>query len=397
MTGAWGSSVSSPYTVYIVGESSSSNGANQRWLNNVTGVGDGSILLYQGNAAPNVFGTTAITAATGNMLYGVPVVMCNVVNGASHALYENDASNVIGTGTNSTTLTGVCIGNNFAQNAGLRGKIATILIYSGAHDAATRALIMGWLADRYGFNRSLTPYLVGGLAYWLDPDRYADGSGPGAWTMNSTKVATAVSRHAWNGVADTNKNVTQATDGNRPTINVADSAFGGRNTLSFSYAAAQLLRSATLTAAIAAPQTVYAVALSTGTTADIHRITNFDAVGTTNKGTLYQAITTGLGVARGSTNLVNSTTNVSDGVARVYCGVFNGASSGLYLSNATTGWTGTTGSDSFDSISIGGLVSSQTWDGKIATVLVYSGVHTTAQRQLIMGYLGARYGITVTP
>jgi hypothetical protein len=277
----------------------------------------------------------------------------------------------------------------------LNGKIATVLVYSGAHDAATRALIMNWLADRYGFNRSLTPYLVGGLAYWLDPDRYADGSGPGIWTMNGSKVSTAVSRHAWNGVADTSKDVTQGTDAKRPTVNLADAAYNGRNTLSFDYAAAQILRSATLTAAIAAPQTVYAVALSTGTTADTHRLTNFDTTGAQNRGSLYQAITTGSGVARGSSGLVVSTTNVSDGAARVYCGVFNGASSGLYLNNATTGWTSTAGSDTFDGISIGGLVSTQTWDGKIACVLVYSGAHTTAQRQLIMGYLGTYYNVAV--
>jgi hypothetical protein len=34
--------------------------------------------------------------------------------------------------------------------------------------------------------------------------------------------------------------------------------------------------------------------------------------------------------------------------------------------------------------------------GSIAAVLIYSGAHTTAQRQLIMGYLGAYYGVSVT-
>lgn len=378
----WNSAVAQPWTVYAV--AAAQTGSNQRNImsspNSIFHVNASSnITLYAG---VNLSGSAVVAD-------NIPRVFCGVANGASSTVYVNDSNIPEASGNASAGnvsyvgIGGLSTSNNFD------GTIGTVLLYQGAHDAATRAQVMDWLRKRYGLDDSRVPYMLPGLVFWLDPERYAD------WTLNDTKVATAISHHAWNGARNTALNVTQATDANRPTLNVADSAFNGRNSLSFSYAAAQILRSATLTAAIAAPQTVYAVALSTGTTADTHRLTNFDAAGAANKGSLYQAITTGLGVARGSSNLVNSTTNVSDGVARVYCGVFNGASSGLYLSNATTGWTGTTGSDSFDSISIGGLVSSQTWDGKIATVLVYSGAHTAAQRSLVMGWLGNRYGITV--
>jgi hypothetical protein len=211
--------------------------------------------------------------------------------------------------------------------------------------------------------------------------------------MNSTKVATAVSRHAWNGVADTSKNATQATDARRPTINLADGAYGSRNTLSFTGASTiQLLQSGAWTTGLSQPCTQYVVC--SGSNKVSQRLAT-DGIGAANRNAVYYT-SGGLGsVFAGSTV---SGAAIDDDVSRVLCGVFNGASSAIYLSNASTGTTGNAGAQTLTGITVGSdYAITQGWNGKIAAVLVYSGAHTTAQRQLIMGYLGAQYGITVTP
>lgn len=391
-TSQWTSAITSPYTVYIVGDSTASNASNQRWLNNVSAGADSSILLYHGNST-QVLATTGITPTTGNAVYADPVVVCSVVNGASSALYNKDATNSIGTGTESTALTGLKIGGNFASSACFYGRIATILVYSGAHDAATRDTIMSWLKARYGFDRSRVPYQVGGLAYWLDPERYADTTGPGAWTLNSTKVATAVSRHSWVGTGDTSKNVTQGTDANRPTINLADAAFNGRNTLSFDYTATQGLPAVgAWTTAIAQPFTSYVVASLTSAPGVTQQV-----MWGSSGSVFYSAPTTPKFAIYSGTGLLGAT-DIRGSGAKVLAGVHNGASSATYISNSSSAdASGNAGATNIDKITIGtNAAGSLPMDGKIATVLIYAGAHTAAQRAFIMQYLGNYYGITVT-
>lgn len=395
-TGAWAASVASPCTIYIVGEA----GVSHTMVSSAAAPTWGLIATSAGGAP--LLNSNGAQLSTATDVRGAPFVACGVVNGASSAIYLNDPTNAPTSGTgslNAGTILDLRVGANQFTSGFLNGKIATVLVYQEAHDAATRTLLMQWLEDRYRFNRALSPYIVAGLQYWLDPDRYADSGGPGAWTMNSNKVATAVSRHAWNGVADTSKNVTQATDSRRPTINVADSSFNGRNTLSFTgNTFAQSLTSGAWTTTLAAPQTIYAVVNGSGSTADVRRITVLDYTFAANICAMYGATATGSLTIRGTTNLVTAASNISNGVSSVVGGVYNGASSAVYRDNASSGTSGTTGSDTGTGIGIGArsTVNDGGWDGKIATILVYSGAHTTAQRQLIMGYLGAYYGISVT-
>jgi hypothetical protein len=384
--------LSNPYTLYVVGQNTDTAGTyhyidGQDASNRIDFFTTTTSLGIQGTAP-----LSSVRNATTD-----PFVACGVFNGASSAFYVNGSSVAEASGnTGSGSVNVLRIGEAVGSVGRLNGKIATILVYSGAHDAATRALIMGWLEDRYGFNRSLTPYLVGGLAYWLDPDRYADGSGPGAWTMNSTKVVTAVSRHAWNGVADTSKNATQATDAQRPTINLADAGYNGRNTLSFAAASTQFLTTSAWTNSIAHPLTTYVVASVNSFAA---ARTFIDSTPAPTAVEFFSAVTSGIVQMNSNATQIGSAAGaITAGTNYVLGAVWNGASSSLYLSNASSAaYTGTLAASTLPNIRIGASVlASLPMDGKIVTVLVYSGAHTTAQRQFIMGYLGARYGVAVT-
>lgn len=394
VSGAWASSQAQPTTVYVVGHSTGT--AAQRTL--VDGIGGSNLHRI---ATAITTGYTTISAGnavadTTNAADSEPRVWCALFNGVSSAIYVNGEAVASATGNALTqTITGITVGANQALGSTHNGKIATVLVYSGAHDQATRTRIMQWLSDRYGFDRSLTPYTVGGLAYWLDPDRYADVSGPGAWTMNGTKVATAVSRHSWARVADTSKNVTQGTDAQRPTLNVADANFGGRGTITFTKAASQLLVSGAWTTALVQPITTYIVAVH----ADVAAInTMMDGIAAGNR-ILFQntgaadgrpAFYAGTGfiTAAGKTTLTQA----------VYCLVGNGASSATYMNDSTTAVaTGNPGTTGLTGITLGAYYNgANTNSGRIATVIVYSGAHTAAQRALIMQWLGARYGVVVT-
>jgi hypothetical protein len=210
--------------------------------------------------------------------------------------------------------------------------------------------------------------------------------------MNSTKVATAVSRHAWNGVADTSKNVTQATDAQRPTINLADAGYNGRNSLSFSQAATQLLAATgSWTSAIAQPFTSYVVGQITNAPGTAQQV----LWGSTGS-LAYSSATTAKFSMFSGTGLIGAT-DIRNAGARVLATVHNGASSATYISNASSSdAAGNAGATNIDKITIGANnAGSLPVDGKIACLLVYSGAHTTAQRKLVMGYLGNYYGLSV--
>lgn len=239
----------------------------------------------------------------------------------------------------------------------------------------------------------LLPYTISGLAYWLDPERYNDGAL--AWTLNGSKVASAQSRESSDGTIDATKTAAQGVDGNRPVLVTGDSVFNGRNSVQFTASSSQRLQTGTWTATVAQPTTVYVVASVTSAAAIR---TMVDGLTTGGRHTIQTTLTNGY-TSISAGNAVADTTGTADGVARVRCIVFNGVSSEIYVNNATTATaTGNALTQAPTGLSLGctfGLANFL--DGKLGTVLLYTGAHTTAQRQALMLWLGSRYGVTVTP
>ncbi len=178
-----------------------------------------------------------------------------------------------------------------------------------------------------------------------------------------------------------------AAGGARP--GYAASGIGGLPSLSFDGLAQYIAIGGFGTVAI--PFTVYAVAVSTAQ--DAVRVIFDGAVGSTHRPILYHDATS-LDLYNGSNiSVAGSATS-----ARAWCGVFNGASSALYVDNSQTAIvSGNAGSDGLDSIEIGGSVGmSNLWKGQIAEVILYVAAHNAATRLQVIAYLGTRYGITVS-
>lgn len=388
VSSAWASTVSVPFTVYTVAESSGGTASPKFILDGNTV--NNRFCIYQANPGGLMTMFNGVNLSSSVTSDGLgSSVYCGVFNGASSEFYERNPSAPIATGnTGSQTLSGITVGCAYTLSGNMwNGKIACILVYSGAHTLAQRTTIMNYLNDYYGFNRSLAPYTIGGFAYWLDPDRYNDGAIN--WTLNASKVATATSRHSWTATADTSKNTTNATDSQRPTINVADAAFNNKNTLTFDKASTQYLgASGAWTTSLAQPWTAYVVAsVNNGSTQR-----NLFA----SPASIVHAYTSGLLSAYAGVNLFSSA-RVDDGYKRIFSISGNGASSSIYINNpSAVDVTGNASAGAISQVGIGGSSTSNTFDGKIATVLLYSGTHTDAQRSIVMNYLSSKYGITIS-
>ena len=145
--GAFGATLSQPLTVYAVFEPTSL--ATQRYIFD----GDDAsnrVALYT-DTTPN-YGVHAPTARTG----GTPTLAihaaCFTANGASSALrVDNFAGAAITLSGDPGTagLDGLTVGARYLQNINWQGYIWEIILYSGAHNAATRKLVGDYLTARY--------------------------------------------------------------------------------------------------------------------------------------------------------------------------------------------------------------------------------------------------------
>lgn len=138
--GNYATSISDPFTFYLAGQ-----------INN--GTDTGNMIGDTTNTFPaltrvgskwSMYAGTAYNQAVGHDA-NIPSVVCSVVNGASSAIYAN------GLTASGTTDPGVLAYRRLRlfQATGF-GKVAEILIYSGAHDTATRTLVTNYLGARYG-------------------------------------------------------------------------------------------------------------------------------------------------------------------------------------------------------------------------------------------------------
>jgi hypothetical protein len=206
-------------------------------------------------------------------------------------------------------------------------------------------------------------------------------------TLSSGKVAALTVR---GGGGDANKNLAQATGGSQPTYNATDAAYNNRPTMSFN--SSQLHSVGNWAASLAQPFTIYLV----GQSASGHAQQAFfdDSAGTT---VIYATDTSNDLAIYAGVSLSSSTVTTNPSVM---CLVFNGASSAIYVNDATTAKaTGNASGAALVSAVLGDNASASTpLVGKIADHIVYAGAHNHANRSAVMSaYAAAWFGITVTP
>ena len=192
------------------------------------------------------------------------------------------------------------------------------------------------------------------------------------------------------GVGDANRNLAQGTAGFQPTFVASDANLNGRPSVLFTAASSTRLVSGTWAAAPTQPLTMY-MAMRGGTQSNQY-ITD----GKAGRG-LIQQIDAGGKAAFYAGSTVSSTISLLS-TSAILCGVYNGASSSGYVNHySSADASGNFGTNTFDGITVGcGFNAANFFGGNVAEILVYAAAHSAGQRQVVMQYLGAKYGISVT-
>lgn len=235
----------------------------------------------------------------------------------------------------------------------------------------------------HALGSAFSPLAVPGLA------AYYDGS-------VATRIAGKVSAWPDQGPSgDAARIATQADASLRPTYTAVDAGYNGQATLTFT--GSSYLSTTTWNAALVQPTTFYVVG---EVPADNAGNTLFDSNDLMSRQLLLSTPNTAgthVELHAGAT-LDGGPITVAPHVIAV--GFFGNLST-IYVDNATTPLaTGAGGAQGFPGLMLGILGDGSTNPlngGKEAAVAIYSGAHTPALRSTIMRWLGARYGIAVTP
>lgn len=219
---------------------------------------------------------------------------------------------------------------------------------------------------------------------WRDPSCLcAFDADPGNYVKNGSGVS------RWNDLTGRGNHALQSTAVNQPTWIEKDSVFGGRGSLSFG--GSHYLKTGVFAAAIRQPCTIYTVA----------NITSNNAAGVLTDGLTSYLLTyvrtnNTISMFAGGSD-VGGTTDVRN-TSGIVCASFNGASSQLFWNNFREAVaTGNAGTNSATGLAIG--CANNTWSfliGKIACILVFSGVHSLGFRSQIGNHLGSKYGIATS-
>ena len=142
-TGAGVFSLAVPCTYYWVGHTTSALAAV------LTGGGAAGNHENGSNSRPSyTFAGTVLSSPANDA--DVANVRCSVLNGASSAIYVSDSQTAKASGAaGSNTLTQLFMGATNAAGAPWNGFVTELVIYTGAHDAATRQRVMRYLGQRY--------------------------------------------------------------------------------------------------------------------------------------------------------------------------------------------------------------------------------------------------------
>lgn len=224
---------------------------------------------------------------------------------------------------------------------------------------------------------------------------------PGVAAYYSAEVATLVAGavSSWTdtgGSGDAARNATQTTAGLRPTLTASDVAYGKRPVLAFG--AAAFLQTGVWSVALAQPSTIYVVGEAP---TDLLGHTFLDGI----VGGAQQSVISTAGFPGTFLTEFAGAFLFAGGLAtgpRVMCVVFAGASSAIYVGDATTpATTGNAGAMSATGFTVGcvldGLTQPLGPGGKVAALSAFSGAHGHADRSRVMTYYGAQYSLPVTP
>lgn len=197
---------------------------------------------------------------------------------------------------------------------------------------------------------------------------------------------------AWadqSGANDTNRNFSQSTSGNRPTITASNDYFAGRPTLDFD-GTDDWMASGTWSSSYSQPVTIYAVVRAS----DLAYRYLFDATGTNPRVALFDN-TTGFELYAGAS--ASGGTWEKD-KTYILAMVVDNTNSAIYANQySTAAATGTASTNALASMTLGARYSQDNcFKGSIAELITYSGAHNSTTRQTVMQALGAMYGVTVT-
>jgi hypothetical protein len=142
--------LSQPFTVFCVGECNDSSAADGFCGSSV---GSGGI-LYQTTPAQD-YRIYAGTNLTSSAAVSSKVAMAGMFSGASSLAYLNMSSSPVASGAaGASPITGYGLGGASGAPAGLTGKIAEVLVYSGALTTANVSSIFKYFASLYAISAS---------------------------------------------------------------------------------------------------------------------------------------------------------------------------------------------------------------------------------------------------
>jgi hypothetical protein len=232
-------------------------------------------------------------------------------------------------------------------------------------------------------NQSFMPTMISGCIWWLRADQ-------------GITVATGVSQ--WNdlsGAGDANRNATQGTPGSQPPFTPSSAVLAGQPAVTFTANSGESLATGAFSVAPSDPCTVFfAGKFSTATTTRA-----FSSLPGNNDRTIdYNAVTGKIELAESA--LISGSTTPTTAVAVV--GVYNGASSKLFVSAKTAVATGNAGSAAtVTGFTIGNVAGGGglaiTFGGDMGEMGAFGRALSDTEVGMLLDYMGRRYGIAIGP
>jgi hypothetical protein len=219
---------------------------------------------------------------------------------------------------------------------------------------------------------AFSPTSISGLVLWMRPDA---ANIPGA--ANGSKFS------AWNALAG--PAFSQATSGDQFVWNSSDTNFGGMPTVTTANGENMTSNSAI---ALSQPYTGYWVFKENSASAE-NVLSGSGGISSNFQADVSYFL-------QGGANINGGTTTTSPTVA---CGVLSGSTtSAIYINNSQTAVvTGSTGTGALSgTYYLGYPALTLTLAGQYAEHLLFSGMHTAAQRAQMFAYFGRRYGLAVS-
>lgn len=146
---AAGVNIAQPATWYVVGQALTATGGFTDSTAHAMSIFQDATATFLG-----LYAGTAISASSGAQTR-VPSVMCGVFNGAASFGYVNSSSSPVLSNVNpgASQCNPLTIGGTTFTNP-ITGKIAEIIVYTGAHTSAQIAQVFAYLGARYGIAAS---------------------------------------------------------------------------------------------------------------------------------------------------------------------------------------------------------------------------------------------------